>query len=97
MKRRFHGRNTRVGNRARRQPRPAISIVRGIAIEIGTVNRAAIKPQQLRGVDGGGIAIELHAQTEAVVEDGGDERPLLGQFPLLFDERCHRNGIVDTG
>src|ERR1019366_1114064 len=61
---------------------------------IRAVDGAAVVSEQERGVDGGGIAIELHADAQAVLEDGGDERALLGQLAFLFDQRSQGDHFV---
>ena len=52
---------------------------------------------QQRGVDGGGVAIQLHADAQAVFEDGGDARALLGQLAFLLHQGRQGDGVVHAG
>ena len=75
----------------------AIGIVWVCAFAIGLMNTAAIPAFQLRGIDGRGIAIELHAAFQPVVKDRRDQRPVLRDARLLFDQGSQSDGIVHPG
>ena len=60
----------------------------------GEVDLAAVPAGQLGLVAGGGVDAERHALLDAVVDDPGDLRPLLGHLRLGLDQRGDGEDLV---
>src|SRR5215471_12075378 len=73
-----------------------IRVVWMVAIEIAAIDRPAVAILEQRRVDRGRVAIELHPDAQAVGEDGGDARTLVGELALFLHERGQRNGVVEA-
>src|ERR1035441_5619606 len=80
------GRDSRIGDRSRWQPRMLVGVVRVAAGQVGSVKGAAIVAGQQRRVDRGRVAIELHPDSQAALENGGDHGPLAGELAFLRSE-----------
>src|ERR1039458_3590522 len=62
-----------IGDGTRWKAGVAVRVVGMLAIQVAAIDGAAVIPLEQGGIDGGGVAIELHADTQAVFEYAGDE------------------------
>src|ERR1700690_145515 len=86
--------HARIGDGAGRQARVLVGVVGLVAREVRTVDDAVVAVFDLGGVDGGRIALQGHADPQAVRKDRGDERPLVRQLGLALDQRGERHDLV---
>src|SRR5207245_8383797 len=80
-----------IANRTRRQPGVAISIVSRIEVEVTRVESPAVFVGELERVNYRGVALKRLATAQAVGEDAGYDRPLLGHSGLALDQRGQRH------
>src|SRR5665213_4364576 len=64
------GTQTRIGYGAGRQPRVLVGVVRVWVVQVGAVNYARVSIFEEGRIDGCRVAVELHADAEAVGENG---------------------------
>src|SRR5262245_14368336 len=76
--------DTRIGNRAWRQSRIAVRVIRMRAVEIGAVDRAAISAAEERCIDHCRIAVELHAEAQTIREYSRHLRALFRDAGLFL-------------
>src|ERR1035441_935620 len=55
------GSESGIGDGARRQALVAVGVIGMVAIQVAAIDDAAVIPLKQGGVDGGGVAIQLHA------------------------------------
>ena len=73
-----------------------VGVVRRGELEVLEEQPSRVQAFALERVGDGRVAVELHADLQAVVEDGRDEGPLVGEGGLLFDERGERHRVPDA-
>ncbi len=93
---RLHCRPQRSGSREcdrrRRQPVTRVGIVRPVTLEISASQVAVDACTE--SVDDGRIGLQTHAPAQALDEDAGDARTLLGMTRLTLDDRRQDQHLV---
>ena len=74
-----------------------VGVVRVGAVEIRAVDDSAITAVQHGRINCGGVAIQLHADPQAVQEDRRDHGALLGKLSLLLHQGRQRHHVMRAG